>query len=305
MTGGEGRGWASGYETRALFPPVPAGVAEATFVLPCLQHTLPGTVPENWELSLHFVPAPPELTVAPVIEVEASPTAAAAPATLAGPVETAAPAPGGVAGIALALDRYIPLADGYYLIGHATWTDERLESVSPSGMSMKLLDAAGQSIPLEPMDDFGAGLVGPGQWAYRVYGQVFHGPLTMRAEDVEVTLQTPVTLILDPRDFGFTGADWQLGTAWDIGSIPLDVLGLPARLVRVRYLRQGDLKGFELTLQGDPALRSLPFSLSSPVSGGRGASAGGSSRHHPDTHPPGVPDARPLEGVRHPSGAAA
>jgi hypothetical protein len=280
-------------------------VAEATFVLPCLQNTLPGTVPENWEVSLRFVSAPPELTVAPVIELEASPTAAAtAPATLTSPTKTAVPAP---FGIKLVLDRYVPLADGYFLIGHTTWTDDRLESVSPGGWSMKLLDAAGQSIPLEPAMDDGSGLADPdqGQWAYRVYGQVFDGPLTLRAEDVEVTLQAPITFTLDPRDFGFTGADEQLGLARDIAPITLDVLGLDATLIRVKYLRQGDLNGFELTLHGEPALRSLPFSLSSPVSGGRGASAGGSSRHHPDTHPPGVPDARPLEGVRHPSGAAA
>jgi len=53
--------------------PVPADVNEAVFVLPCVFNTLPGTVPENWELPLQFVPAPPDLTVIPVTEILPSP----------------------------------------------------------------------------------------------------------------------------------------------------------------------------------------------------------------------------------------
>jgi len=50
------------------FPPVPANINEAVFVMPCIPETLPGTVPENWELPLRFIPAPPNFTVVPVIE---------------------------------------------------------------------------------------------------------------------------------------------------------------------------------------------------------------------------------------------
>jgi hypothetical protein len=39
--------------------PVPAEVNEAVFVMPCIAGTLPGTVPEDWELLLRFG-APPE-----------------------------------------------------------------------------------------------------------------------------------------------------------------------------------------------------------------------------------------------------
>ena len=38
-------------------------------MLPCIMETLPGHAPENWDLSLHFVPAPPDMTVVPVIEI--------------------------------------------------------------------------------------------------------------------------------------------------------------------------------------------------------------------------------------------
>jgi hypothetical protein len=52
--------------------PVPAEVNEAVFVMPCIAGTLPGTVPEDWELPLRFVPAPEELEVMPVVELSPS-----------------------------------------------------------------------------------------------------------------------------------------------------------------------------------------------------------------------------------------
>lgn len=56
-------------EGRFLTTPVPADVNEAVFVMLCIFNTLSGSVPENWELPLQFVPAPPELTVIPVTEI--------------------------------------------------------------------------------------------------------------------------------------------------------------------------------------------------------------------------------------------
>ncbi len=49
--------------------PVPITEYEATFVLPCIFNTLPGTVPVDWEIPLRFVAPPPEMTVLPVIDV--------------------------------------------------------------------------------------------------------------------------------------------------------------------------------------------------------------------------------------------
>ena len=62
-------------QTRFVFAAIPVNVNDVTFALPCIQDTLPGKAPENWEVSLHFVPAPPDMTVVPVIEVKPSATA--------------------------------------------------------------------------------------------------------------------------------------------------------------------------------------------------------------------------------------
>ena len=76
------QGWASGYQHRFNYPPLPAAVNDAKLVISCLFHTRPGAAPEDWEIPLHFVPAPPDVTAFPVIEIP-TPTAPAAAATLA------------------------------------------------------------------------------------------------------------------------------------------------------------------------------------------------------------------------------
>jgi len=60
------------------------------------------------------VPAPANLTVMPVIDVTPSPEP-----QINTPAATAIPAAlPSLYGLRLAVDKYIPLADGYYLLGH-------------------------------------------------------------------------------------------------------------------------------------------------------------------------------------------
>ncbi len=52
------------------WPGIPAEVTEATLVVPCLQGTLPGSVPANWELPLSFINADQAPMVFPILELE-------------------------------------------------------------------------------------------------------------------------------------------------------------------------------------------------------------------------------------------
>ena len=60
-TGGQGRSWQLGFEYRETFEPLPTDVYEVTLLVTCLLETAPGLAPENWEVPLAFVPAPPEM----------------------------------------------------------------------------------------------------------------------------------------------------------------------------------------------------------------------------------------------------
>ncbi len=78
QNGGDGTGWGSGYSMRLFFPALPAGVDTVTFHLPRLNDMPPGVAPEDWKLPLRFKPAPPSLTVAPVMEITQAPATNAA-----------------------------------------------------------------------------------------------------------------------------------------------------------------------------------------------------------------------------------
>lgn len=81
----------TGYESRYKYAPVPADERDAALFIPCIQGALePGILPENWEMPLHFVPAPPDarITVIPIVE-EAPLTVLQEPDAAAPPVEHA------------------------------------------------------------------------------------------------------------------------------------------------------------------------------------------------------------------------
>lgn len=59
--GGTSELLATGYQSQYKFASVPLAASDAVLFIPCIQGVLrPGILPENWELPLHFVPAPPD-----------------------------------------------------------------------------------------------------------------------------------------------------------------------------------------------------------------------------------------------------
>jgi hypothetical protein len=196
--------------------------------------------------------------------------------------ENAQPGSPSLYGISLAIDRYIALNDGYYLIGHTDWADGRITSAWPAGWALKAFDSGGQEVPFEPADWQDAGLTpGPNQWLYKIYGKSFNMPLTLRATQMDVEFKQPVRMTLDLRSFGFDGSQAQLGMMWKIGLGLLDVPDLPVSAYKVTYLKSGDLYGFEIGIEADPVLQGLPFTIESGLNT-EGISAiqggGGSSR---------------------------
>ncbi len=183
-------------------------------------------------------------------------------------------------GIELALERSIPLEDGYYLAGALKWEDTRLSEVASSAWNMQLQDAQGENVPFEPAhaDELGLSETTPAQWVGRVYGRPLRAPLTLKMNQVEITFAQPVSFTIDLASMGFNAAPQQLGNSWKIGLLPIE---LPAYIVQVRslrFVRQGDLQGFELTWEAPPAIQAIHVTLDSGVIGGQGRGGGGSGR---------------------------
>lgn len=466
-------GGGSAYESRFVFGPIPANINEATFVLPCILNTLPGKAPENWELPLQFVPAPPDMTVVPVIEIQPMPqpttqNPTAEPSLVAltkviqigdryifvgsfnqlispngffvltdskvtdangkdvystRPMEQGLPptfdwgfeingqttvfpitlnfsglhiiypdpkasaefdfdagsnpqpgqewqinkdfeigghkfrlisinasddgygfcftsdeaglgvqvsieghAPNGggggggpitndwcvghsyaempkgklrvilsnlsavdksetwtiqwfpenppanqsLYGISLKVDKYIPLEDGYYLIGHTDWTEPRIDEVS-TDPAVQAFDANGNQVQIETGKWAVAStlLENPqgNQWVYHLHGTALNWPITLRVSNVAVEFSEPVRFDFDLRPYGFTFADEQIGTPWKTGLIPLEVPGLNVSFFRAAYLREGNKRGFEFAFNADPILQELSLYFEKGITG--------------------------------------
>ena len=128
----------TGFESRYTFASVPADISEATLFIPCIQGALAlGTLPENWELPLRFVPAPADMSMIPVVEL--TPSSGDANPTEQSP---------------FAVTKIIDTNDSYILIGEFDppapfqtddWRSEMLH--------LTIVDAAGRTVNWQPPFD--------------------------------------------------------------------------------------------------------------------------------------------------------
>jgi len=250
---GQGGGWASGYESRLVYPPVPRELNEAIFFIPCLNDTSPGAAPENWELALRFVPAPPDVTVVPVFEVSASPEATV------GPDEERA--------MGLYLERVIELEDSYILAGTFRQGGE-LPGSMVMGISAwpEITDADGRSLPFKtPSDlDLGSEEMGVFPWSYQI-PKGFTAPITVTLEAVDVEFLAEATFQFD------TGADPEVGQEWALNQ-EFSIAGHTVRLVSAVRMENG----YEFRFESDPSVSmvSVRDSEFEPISGSGGGYLG-------------------------------
>lgn len=199
-------GWPSGYRHRFDYPPIPADVNDVTLVISCLFHTLPGAAPENWGIPLHLAPAPPEMTVYPVIEI---PTSTIPPST-----DTPAANATDVAALGLTFDRAVQLSDGYLLYVTLHWEDtpfNTVELIDPA-KTLHLLDASGQEMVYEIYEDEQTGV----QWdqrqtvfAVKTAPAQSPGSLTLELDAVFVELPVNASFVFDPGPNPKPGQQWQ------------------------------------------------------------------------------------------------
>lgn len=181
-----------------FFPGIPGTVHEATWFINCLPETLTGKAPENWEIQLRFVPAPPNFAQMPVIQMSSSPTA-----TPTGRSPLAAETN------PLSLKQVVKTQDGYIFIG----SFRQALPVPISQLYPRILDANGhplgytipKDIPLSPVIDESI------EWAYQVREEDIAWPISIRYDEVQVACEDAnAKLTFD------TGPDPQNGQTWKI-----------------------------------------------------------------------------------------
>ncbi len=283
-----GPGWGTGYQSRLVFPALPANVDKATLLVSRLQSMPAGAAPEDWRLALQFKPAPPDQQMMPVYELS-TPTGAAvvqaAPqATSTGPAAASSPA---VAlgntverlGVRFSLDRVVDQGQGYLLEGSTTWDTSRYTTVGFDPFVMDayvLLDATGQRIPYEVAQPDNGGSNRQGfTWALRTNSKAYPGPWIL-------TLPTPLAYQQPAGERpGFQvdfGNSPQVGQTWQVGQ-QVEAFGYNVRLDSAA-LRQDARSGsavveFHLTVDSGVTGVGLEDLQNQPEAGASQAGAGG------------------------------
>jgi hypothetical protein len=201
---------------------------------------MPGALPENWEIPLRFTPAPPDMTVAPVIE-------------LSTPAATNPPAPGVTStpvlsntmtlnGITFSLEKFVEVEGGYQLYGSldlsgATLPAQSIFSYFDTMTVIKMTDANGNRIPFEetrfePQDN---AVYDPNKvaWIYRTNQKAFAAPLTLILSWIEMQILPQIPFELD------LGANPQIGQTWEINR-DLTFEGHTVRLLSAQLVESDD-----------------------------------------------------------------
>lgn len=158
----QGGGWMTGFEHRIVYAPIQANVTGATLRISCIEGTVPGKLPENWEIPLRFTPVSPDMTILPVSGVTPSADA-------------------------ISLENVIETDGGYILIGKFRSIDLPMNAKA-LGISdwMKITDVNGQAIEAFPPNDLDltSEVYGEFYWAYEIKGKNLAWPLTITLEAV-------------------------------------------------------------------------------------------------------------------------
>lgn len=204
------------------FPPIPTDVNELVFWLPCIDQLDHGQTPPNWEVPLRLAPAPPDLTLVPIIEVQ--PTETGMPATDQPDAVTSDPVLAPVTAAELTLEQVVPAPQGTILVGSFALLDQPANIHLGEWFYLEdgtVSDASGQEISFSaspegygsadlndafrPLDE----IVQNGRWAIQLEPAEIVWPLTFTVHSTQaVSRCEPAIIAVD------TGPNPQVGQEW-------------------------------------------------------------------------------------------
>ena len=247
--GYEAGGWGNGYKSTYTFAPLDAQVNNVVLIIPCIDGSLPGTLPEQWELPLRFVPSPPEMTIVPVIEITPSQES------------TTGESP-------LMIEKIVETDRGFILIGTFNSTGLPLGASAMDFSTYPIFtDANGQEV----LYDFAASQlqapiefppVGSFPWAFEIINKQHAYPLTMTVSAVAAQyLESSASFEFD------AGPNPQEGQVWDLNQ-DIELAGFPVRVVKA--IRTADGYSFDFESAAMFHGVSLTIETSLPIGSGLG-----------------------------------
>jgi hypothetical protein len=237
------------YQIRYEFPALPMDFNDATLEIKCLYFTQPGTTPENWEIPLHFVPAPADMTAYPVIELPSFVSSAEKEGATSTNQENDSL-------INLTVDRSVLMDDSILVYATLHWEDSPNGSVGilqPED-SLHLLDGNGNELAYEMYyDDNTLEFVDEKRTAFAI-----KATLPQDMTDLKLVLDSEAVIL--PTDITFS---FDPGTNQETGAIiPIDKdFEIEGKVLKIHsaVLEQG---GYTFEMSSDTGIRLA--SLSDP-----------------------------------------
>jgi hypothetical protein len=252
--------------------PVPSTVTEATFVMPCIFNTLPGSAPIDWELALRFISAPPDLTVLPVIEISPSVPAATksaieTPEVKIGSSATATSIPSTAH---ILVEKVIETEDGYILIGSVKPQVPEGSWIQVTGLAT-IRDANGKKVSYTYPEDVQVADANMSQggfsWTLQIKGAGVSFPLTIGFSGVVVSQVDPQASA--PVAFD-AGPDPQPNQVWALNQ-DVQLAGNTVQLVSV----MADVDGYSFHIVPGPHLSGVSVQIDGYQAIGGGGGGGG------------------------------
>lgn len=225
---------------------------------------MPGKAPENWELSFRLVPAPPELTALPVIEISTPVDERTTPRSQ----NDAANAPHG---IFLTLERAVQMEDGYLIYATLHAENTGFSNVSLiSSSSIHLLDVNGREI-LHYLDiDAMAAMPweqGKTAIAIKTESIPIPGSMTLIIDSVHINMGVDASFPFNPGPDPQPGQVWELNQDVDLGQ------GYSLRVLRATYPEDTAQPGFAFEMESDTGVSAaMLIDLQHPLAEGPGLS---------------------------------
>jgi Tol biopolymer transport system component len=250
------------------YEPVAENVNEAVFVIPCIVNTLPGMTPQDWELPLRFVPASPDLTIMPVIDLSPSPQVSQIPDAATGTAADALDEP------SVTVTKVIETSDGYILIGQFLPNSKPGESFQQTG-AMEIRDATGKRVsytyPMDVNDEINqesGGIPGAG-WAAQFKAAGLAYPLTIRFTGITIFPAGPDVSATFTFD---AGSNPQPGQEWT----PNEEIQLDGHILTLVSISVDSRGGYSFNFQVGPDVHNASVQIDgyTPNGGGGGLSDG-------------------------------
>jgi hypothetical protein len=257
------------------FEPIPTEIDAATFVIPCIFNTLPGKTPENWELPLHFIPAPPDFTVMLVTVLSPPPSISQTPGKMelpenasSAPESTVVNTPAVVVSNVVTVSKVIETSDGYILVGLFQPQGGSRELVQQTG-ALEIRDATGKIVPYTIPQDIQLGVGNPDQgvysWVVQFKGAGLAYPLTISFPSVNIIHADPTATAEFTID---VGENPQPGQEWT----PNTEIQLAGHTLKLEWIDVDSRNGYSLMFHGDPKVYNADLQIIGYTPSGWGGS---------------------------------